>query len=528
MPETPTPRIAAAYIRASTAMQDDSPETQRHVIEEWAALNGYAIPQDLWFVDTGVSGGMPFNKRPSGGKLLALVTLKHRPFDAIIIVRLDRAFRGVVDQGHTLAYLDKHGCRLLGARQDIAADTAAQRLMLNMVGGFSQYEREITGERIKEKNKSRHEKNLHPSGFPPYGLRIGATSNEPFVIVEAELARAIRVFELFASTCGNQNQTAKALNAEGVPPRRGTRWTATMVRNCVTRPGYRRMGFYDGEMRPKPDIIPATIPDELLARVDAILTAQYGHWHVRSGDGQHSRPTATYTGLVACAVCGEPMDINIKDGNQKTPTPYFRCRARNNGCASPGLHAPTVDRLVGECLLLGLEVFAADVKRQPLAQRAKASRVDAAERIAELEESRAVAVDLVMLGRKGGGIDMAEFQVRAARIDAEIAELSATVTEAPVPTMPPEVARTYRERWSDFWPAGIYSAGKREILTTVFGVSRGGIVLGKAWKAKSHRTTNAVWSVAIKGTLIYQTLTWTGSIGRGKMWVPGGQSPPSI
>lgn len=523
MADFSTPEIVAVAIRCSTDQQEDSPEVQRSVVEKFCAANNYVVPADLWFIDFAVSAGLPVVKRPAGNRMINMVMdRKHRPFTKIIIVRLDRFFRDSKEQAVTWDLITKHGCELVGAKQDLSNDTAIKRAMLTMTGAVNQLEREATGERIKEHNVWRHQKNLHPSGFPPYGLAIGATSNEPFVIVPADLARAIRVFEVFADTCGNQSQTARRLNAESVPPRRGVRWTATMVRNCVTRPGYRRLGYYDGEMRPKPDIIPETIPADLLARVDGILTAQYGHWHVKNGDGQHSRPTATYSGLVACSLCGGPMDANVHTGGrQGRPQTYFRCRNRNTGCQQPSLYAPIVDRLIGECLLAGLGDIADS--RESKRPAKKPTRIDAAERIAELEDSRSVAINLVMLGRKGGGIDIAEFQTRAARIDAEIADLSRTVTEAPaVAGIDVDTAKTLRARWPDIWREDIRSAAKRELLTVALGIGRGGIVVGKEWKAKSHRSTNAVWTVSITSPFIEYAHTWTGAVARGKPWVRGG------
>lgn len=479
-------RIAAAYIRCSTDRQEDSPHVQRAILEEYARQQGFVIPPDLWFVDEDVSGGKAMRRRPAGAKLLTMATdRKRRAFGHVLIVRPDRAFRDHVDQEESLGLMLKSGCEVLAARADMSHATAMQRAMLRVQAVFAQAERELTGERIKEHNMDRHHKGLHTHGRPSFGLRVGESSKDPLRIVEGELPRAIRVFELYAHTCGNSRETARILNREGIRPRSGKAWTGSMVRKTVMGPQYRRMQTYDGDLRPKLELIPETIPADLLERVDLILSAQYGHWF-RGTEGRRMGPNtqATYSGLLRCGNCGSALDSNIRPGNE---SPRFCCRSKEKAegaCHGGSFHAPTIDYLIGIAIK---DALTARADMGPTQEQKRRTVKVAADPRAQLEAQRARARELLVRGV----LREKDWQEECERIDQEMAQLPAVVAPAVAPRLNAKNIADLLEVWPTLWgeEANLHSMTKRELLMAGFGVTPRGITLTKVKTAKYERGT---------------------------------------
>jgi putative DNA-invertase from lambdoid prophage Rac len=87
-------RRVYGYARVSTTQQAGSGislDEQEHRIRARCHEHSWAL--EHVYVDAGISGSVPLNKRPQGGRLLAML----RPGDTMIAVRLDRCFRSAVD-----------------------------------------------------------------------------------------------------------------------------------------------------------------------------------------------------------------------------------------------------------------------------------------------------------------------------------------------------------------------------------------------------------------------------------------------
>lgn len=80
-----------AYCRRSTDKQEDSLDTQEQLCRAWATSHGHTVIR----VDAEppLSGSVPIDKRPVASRLFAEVREKKRPFDGILVLRMDRMFR---------------------------------------------------------------------------------------------------------------------------------------------------------------------------------------------------------------------------------------------------------------------------------------------------------------------------------------------------------------------------------------------------------------------------------------------------
>ncbi len=140
---------AVIYVRVSTAKQAESglglgDQTER--LAAYCALRGLDMVATV--TDAGESAGKPLAKRPGGRKVLDLV--RRKAVDAVVVLKLDRAFRSVVDALQTSEAWDRAGVALhVADMAGTAIDTtsAAGRMFLTMLAGMGEFERNLAAER---------------------------------------------------------------------------------------------------------------------------------------------------------------------------------------------------------------------------------------------------------------------------------------------------------------------------------------------------------------------------------------------
>lgn len=156
---------AIGYVRVSTDRQGLSLEAQAEKIRAMAVVKGVELA-DL-IVDEAESA-KDLN-RPGVQKLLALV--KARKVGIVIIAKLDRLTRNVRDLGELVELLNAKGVSLVSVAETLDTTTAAGRMVMNMIGAVSQWEREVISERTTVALKQKRA-NGEAAGNVPYGYRV--------------------------------------------------------------------------------------------------------------------------------------------------------------------------------------------------------------------------------------------------------------------------------------------------------------------------------------------------------------------
>ena len=133
---------AALYARVSTG--DQYCEMQLRELREYCARRGWQIEGE--YVDTGWSGAKA--SRPELDRLMNDAA-QHR-FDAVLVWKLDRFGRSVKNCVDGIAALSAHGVRFLAVSQSIDTDerNPTSRLLLHILASVSEFERELTRERV--------------------------------------------------------------------------------------------------------------------------------------------------------------------------------------------------------------------------------------------------------------------------------------------------------------------------------------------------------------------------------------------
>lgn len=186
---------AVIYIRVSTLKQVESGlglGDQRERLEAYCKLRGLEVVEVV--VDDGESAGKPLVKRPGGSKVLELVRTK--AVDAVVVLKLDRAFRNAKDCLNVVDDWDRVGVTLhitdMGG-QSVDTQSAMGRMFFFMAAGFAEMERRLVEERTTAAltHKARSG-NMRLGADAPYGWRYDGNALAP-VEAEQTVLTAVRV-----------------------------------------------------------------------------------------------------------------------------------------------------------------------------------------------------------------------------------------------------------------------------------------------------------------------------------------------
>ena len=134
----------AAYARVSTADKDQDPETQLMALRDFCSARGWTVVRE--YVDHGVSG-RDLVRRKQWRTLQD--DAARRRFQAIVVFKLDRAFRSVKDLHDHLAAWDMIGVSFVCVRDSFDTSTPAGRLLMNMLAAVAEFELDLISERVK-------------------------------------------------------------------------------------------------------------------------------------------------------------------------------------------------------------------------------------------------------------------------------------------------------------------------------------------------------------------------------------------
>lgn len=224
-------RIGSAYIRVSDERQDEySPDSQLKKIREYAAKEGYMIPDEYVFYDDGISG-RSVEKRDEFKRMIATAKEKTHPFDVIYVWKFSRFAR---NQGEAIVYknlLAKHKVSVVSVSEPLPEGHfgALQERIIEWMDEF--YSINLSGEvkRGMTEKVSRGE----PVCPPPFGYIM--KDGKYYPDEESGKADIIReVFTLYANGV-KQKAIAIMLGDKGIRTRYGklpeVRWITYMLNN---------------------------------------------------------------------------------------------------------------------------------------------------------------------------------------------------------------------------------------------------------------------------------------------------------
>ena len=209
----------AVYTRKSSEegleQEFNSLDAQREACEAYIASQkpeGWVLVPDR-YDDGGISGATL--ERPALKRLLADIEA-HR-VDVVVVYKIDRLSRALMDFAKLVEVFDRNNVTFVSVTQSFNTTTSMGRLTLNILLSFAQFEREVIGERIRDKFAASRKKGMWMGGFVPLGYDV---KDRKLVVNEAEAETVRRIFERFTKI-GSVTELVRALRAEGVRGKRG-------------------------------------------------------------------------------------------------------------------------------------------------------------------------------------------------------------------------------------------------------------------------------------------------------------------
>ncbi len=141
--------------------------------------------------DGGISGGTM--ERPALQRLLADIGAGR--IDTVVVYKVDRLTRSLNDFAKIVEAFDAKGVSFVSVTQQFNTTTSMGRLTLNMLLSFAQFEREVTGERIRDKIAASKQKGMWMGGNPPLGYDV---RDRKLVVNEPEAERVRHIFRRYA------------------------------------------------------------------------------------------------------------------------------------------------------------------------------------------------------------------------------------------------------------------------------------------------------------------------------------------
>lgn len=228
-----TVRRAVGYVRVSTDMQAKdglSLDAQTAAIEQYCKAHGFRLVRICQDVISGAK-----DQRP--GLQEALGALQ-RSADILVVLKFDRLSRSIRQFCDLYETYFKSGEKeLVAIRESIRLDSSLGRALVSILLVFAQMEREATGERTREAVRHIHKQGYF-FGKVPYGKRAVPAPDNPryrILVEEPEEQAVLARLKQWAQEALGISEMAVKLNADGVRPPQGEKWTKSVIYNLKLR-----------------------------------------------------------------------------------------------------------------------------------------------------------------------------------------------------------------------------------------------------------------------------------------------------
>jgi DNA invertase Pin-like site-specific DNA recombinase len=267
MPASVGKTRCAIYTRKSTDEGLDKEyntlDAQRDACDAYIASQRHEgwLPLADRYDDGGFSGGTL--ERPALRRLLA--DIEAGRVDVVVVYKIDRLSRALMDFAKLVEVFDRHGVTFVSVTQSFNTTTSMGRLTLNILLSFAQFEREVIGERIRDKFAASRARGMWMGGKVPLGYDV---RDRKLVVNDGEAATVRMIFERFVEI-GSATKLAATLRQEGVTTKTGAAIDKGYLYRLLNNRTYlgeapHKGIIHQGEHQP-------IVPKDLWDRVHALL-----------------------------------------------------------------------------------------------------------------------------------------------------------------------------------------------------------------------------------------------------------------
>jgi site-specific DNA recombinase len=301
----------AIYTRKSTEegleQEFNSLHAQREAAEAYIQSQRHAgwMPLPRRYDDGGFSGASM--DRPALRQLLAEV--EAGKVDCVVVYKVDRLSRSLLDFSRLVELFDRHRVSFVSVTQEFNTTTSLGRLTLNILLSFAQFEREIIGERTRDKLGAARRKGKWIGGTPVLGYDVDPQGGR-LMINEAEAEWVRRIFGI-AAEAGSLKAALEAVKAQGLTTKEwasragrhhpGRPFSSMTLRLLLSNALYRGVVSYKGAFYPGAH--QAIVTEQVWEKVNTQLALNGANLRGRTRRKDDS-PLAK---LLYCGQCGAAM-----------------------------------------------------------------------------------------------------------------------------------------------------------------------------------------------------------------------------
>jgi len=280
----------AIYTRKSTEegldMEFNTLDAQREACEAYIASQkseGWVATRDR-YDDGGFSGGNL--ERPGLKQLLA--DINDGLVDVVVVYKIDRLSRSLMDFSKLVEVFDRNGVTFVSVTQSFNTTTSMGRLTLNILLSFAQFEREVIGERIRDKVAASRKRGIWMGGYVPLGYDV---QDRKLLVNDEEAASVRLIFQRFVEL-GSATVLARELRGDGFRNKQGTLIDKGYLYRLLNNRVYRGEAVHKGKAYPGEH--DAIIDEALWDQVHAILKESPR----KRANNSRSRTPALLKGLI--------------------------------------------------------------------------------------------------------------------------------------------------------------------------------------------------------------------------------------
>jgi len=447
----------AIYCRVSTEEQKEGGtiDSQIRELEDFAQANSHIITAR--YIDDGWSGGIL--NRPELDRLRD--EADKGLFEAVLVNDVDRISRELAHLGIIKKDLEGKNIKLIFRKLPNNGDPISN-FMVNMLGSFAEFERELIADRTRRGRRYKVEvRKLIFGNVPPYGYAYVKKDKEKgieghYEINEKEAGIVKMMFDWVVNDGVSQREVVRRLTALKIPTRNGNfKWGRSSVNKILTNETYTGTTYYNKHrsvetanpkqkyykqrktgfiLRPRDEWIPIPLPDSLrIIDKKTFLTAQAQFKKNKVFASRNTKYSYMLKGLVKCQ-CGSSFTGEPCHGRL-----YYRCGNRNKTfplpkeCKAGIITAHKLESIVWDSVVNAVrnpKVISDQIKI--LEEKRKKAPLEIEKAIKDAQknlESLKTEEERLFMAYRKGVIQLTQFEDEVGKIQEERSQLNQRLSE---------------------------------------------------------------------------------------------------
>jgi site-specific DNA recombinase len=411
----------AIYLRIST----DEERQPFSLDAQQERLASYVAVQAGWVLARSYRDRMSGKRLDRPGLQQALHDARTGRYDLLLVFKVDRLARSVSGLAKVLEELDGAGVAFRSASEPFDTTTAAGRMMVQMLGVFAEFEREMIVERTRMGLARKAAKGEWTGGTPPFGYEYDVP-RRLLMPIEGQAAVVARIFDLYVHRGLGSAAISNLLNDNGQTTGRKASWTPHAVLDILRNPTYGGRLPFNGAVYQAAHT--PLVDEATFERAQTVMAERRESWRARAANASDY----LLTSLLRCQRCGHGFVGTAAHGKAGVYR-YYTCFARQRHgtarCDQERIPAdPLEDAIVAEVLTAlgdGQTFTEAARRAQKVWEAAHPGRQAELAGAADALAERRAAIDRYLRAFEAGRLPEATCAYRLAELEREMRALEA-------------------------------------------------------------------------------------------------------